>query len=76
MPPDRELEPEALEKLRLGLQIMALHALGDSDAAEEAVQETLVRAHEAVRNARLRDPDKLGAFVRTMRSCICRSSMD
>ena len=52
-----------LEQLRPGLQILALRALGDLDAAEEAVQETLVRAEEAVRNARLKDPDKLGAFV-------------
>ncbi len=62
--PDREPKPEALEQLRLGLQIMALHALGDAEAAEEAVQETLVRALEALRNGRPRDPEKLGAFVR------------
>jgi RNA polymerase sigma-70 factor (ECF subfamily) len=53
-----------VEQLRLGLQIMALHALGDPEAAEEAVQETLVRALEALRNGRPRDPEKLGAFVR------------
>jgi RNA polymerase sigma-70 factor (ECF subfamily) len=43
---------------------MALRALGDPDAAEEAVQETLVRALEALRDGRLSDPDKLGPFVR------------
>ncbi len=64
VPPEGQPEPESLEHLRPGLQIMALHALGDLDAAEEAVQETLVRAEEAVRNARLKDPEKLGAFVR------------
>jgi RNA polymerase sigma-70 factor (ECF subfamily) len=53
-----------VEQLRLGLRIMALHALGDPEAAEEAVQETLVRALEALRDGRPRDPKKLGAFVR------------
>lgn len=62
--PEGELESEAVERLRLGLQIMALRALGDPDAAEEAVQETLVRALEALRDGRLSDPEKLGAFVR------------
>lgn len=64
MSPDTEPKPETLEQLRLGLQIMALHALGDAEAAEEAVQETLVRALEALRNGRPRNPEKLGAFVR------------
>jgi RNA polymerase sigma-70 factor (ECF subfamily) len=62
--PEGELKPEAVERLRLGLQIMALRALGDPDAAEEAVQETMVRALEALRDGRPSDPDKLGAFVR------------
>ncbi len=62
--PDGESEQEALEQLRLGLQIMALRALGDPDAAEEAVQETLVRALDALRDGRIGNPDKLGAFVR------------
>ncbi len=64
VPPPTEPQLEALKRLRLGLQIMALRALGDSDAAEEAVQETLVRALEALRDGRPRDPEKLGAFVR------------
>lgn len=62
--PPAEPQPEALERLRLGLQIMALRALGDPDAAEEVVQETLVRAWEAMRAGRPDDPEKLGAFVR------------
>jgi len=62
--PAGEPELEAVERLRLGLQIMALRALRDPEAAEEAVQETLVRALEALRNGRPRDPEKLGAFVR------------
>jgi RNA polymerase sigma-70 factor (ECF subfamily) len=64
VPPGRKLELEVVEQLRPGLQIMALRALGDLEAAEEAVQETLVRALEALRDDRPRDPKKLGAFVR------------
>ncbi len=64
VPPGGKPELAALEQLRLGLQIMALRALGDPEAAEEAVQETLVRALEALRDGRPRDPEKLGAFVR------------
>ena len=55
---------DALEQLRFGVKIMALRALRDPEAAEEAAQETLVRALEAMRNGRPRDPEKLGAFVR------------
>ncbi len=52
-----------LETLRSGLTILALRRLGDPDAAEEVVQETLARALEALRNGRPREPGKLGAFV-------------
>ena len=62
--PEGEPGLEVLERLRLGLQIMALRALRDPDAAEEAVQETLVRALEALRDGRPSNPEKLGAFVR------------
>jgi RNA polymerase sigma-70 factor (ECF subfamily) len=46
------------------LEIMALRALGDRDSAQEAVQETLTRALEAIRDGRIRQPEKLAAFVR------------
>jgi RNA polymerase sigma-70 factor (ECF subfamily) len=59
-----ELEPGQLDRLRAGLKIMALRALGDPEAAEEAAQETLTRTVEAVREGRLEEPEKLGAFVR------------
>ena len=62
--PAAEPQPEALERLRLGLQIMALRALDDPDAAEESVQETLLRAPEALRDGRACDPKKPGTFVR------------
>lgn len=57
-------ESTVVEQLRSGLQIMALRALGDLEAAEEVVQEALVRALEALRDGRPKDPEKLGAFVR------------
>jgi RNA polymerase sigma-70 factor (ECF subfamily) len=61
--PNAGPQSDALQQLRSGLQMMALRALGDLEAAEEAVQETLVRALESLRDNRLRDPDKLGAYV-------------
>jgi len=63
-PPPAGPEPDALEQLRLGVKIMALRALRDAETAEEVAQETLVRALEAIRDGRPRDPEKLGAFVR------------
>lgn len=62
--PGGSLQPEVIERLRHGLQIMALHALGDREAAEEVAQESLVRALEALRDDRVRKPENLGAFVR------------
>ncbi|MEE8385210.1 MAG: sigma-70 family RNA polymerase sigma factor [Dehalococcoidia bacterium] len=63
-PPPAGPEPDVLEQLRFGVKLMALRALRDLEAAEEAAQETLVRALEAMRDGRPRDPEKLGAFVR------------
>jgi len=63
-PPAAGPKLDALEQLRFGVKIMALRALRDPEAAEEAAQETLVRALEAMRAGRPRDPEKLGAFVR------------
>ena len=54
---------EALERLRPGLQLMAVRSLGTVDAAEEAVQETLARAVAALARDQLADPAKLPAFV-------------
>lgn len=59
----RELAPGDLELLRSGLRSIALRVLADAEAADEAVQETLARALAALRNGRLKDPNKLGEFV-------------
>jgi RNA polymerase sigma-70 factor (ECF subfamily) len=58
-----QLEAETLERLRAGLRLMALQSLGDPEAADEAVQETLARAVQALAAGRLRERAKLGAFV-------------
>jgi RNA polymerase sigma-70 factor (ECF subfamily) len=57
------LGPEELERLRVRLQVMALRALGDPEAAEEVAQETLTRAVEALRRGQLRERENIGAFV-------------
>ena len=59
-----QLDSDALERLRVGVRLLAVRSLSDPDACEEVVQETLARALAALRDGRLRDPAKLGAFVR------------
>jgi RNA polymerase sigma factor (sigma-70 family) len=60
-----------LERLRGGLRIIALRALGDADAAEEAVQETFARAVVALADSRLDDPAKLAAYVAGIARHVC-----
>lgn len=60
-----------LEPLRGGLRIVALRALGDPDAADEAVQETLARAVVAVANGQVSDPTKLAAYVAGIARNVC-----
>ncbi|MGQ0813502.1 MAG: sigma-70 family RNA polymerase sigma factor [Gemmatimonadota bacterium] len=52
-----------ISTLRNGLRIMALRALGDDHAAEDAVQEALLRALSAVTPEIASDAGRLGAFV-------------
>lgn len=59
----RSLGADTLGTLRSGLRLMALHALGDADAAEEAAQEALARALAALSNGRAPEIHNLGAFV-------------
>ena len=63
--PDAAPAPDTadLDGLRGGLRILALRALGNTEAAEEAVQETLARAVGALREGRLSDRTKLAAYV-------------
>jgi len=55
---------EDLDRLGNGVRLIALRALGDPDAARDAAQETMSRVLDALRADRLRDRDKLRAFVR------------
>lgn len=52
-----------LERLRAGLRIMAVRTFGNSDAADEVVQEALARAIAAVQAGQPSDPLKLAAYV-------------
>jgi RNA polymerase sigma-70 factor (ECF subfamily) len=56
-------DPETLARLRDGIRIMALRALGSIDAAEEVAQETLARALSALESGRLGNPHSLSAYV-------------
>lgn len=58
-----ELSSLEVETLRVGLRILALRRLGDADAAEEAVQETLARTVAALREGRGPNEASLGAFA-------------
>lgn len=64
----RDLDPQVLERLRTGLRLIALRSLNDADAAEEVVQETLVRGMQALAAGRFRDHGSVGAYFRG----ICR----
>lgn len=56
-------DPDTLARLRDGVRIMALRALGSADAAEEVAQETLARALSALESGRLANPQSLPAYV-------------
>lgn len=60
----QQMDQETLDRLRIGLRFIALRSLSDAEAAEEVVQETLARGLEALKNGKLGDPEKLGAYFR------------
>ena len=51
------------ELLRCGLEYVALRALGDPEEARDALQETVVRTLEAVRNRKVPSGIRLPAFA-------------
>ena len=53
-------------RLRAGIRLMALATLGDAESAEEVAQESLARLLHALREGRLRDSQRLGAFARSI----------
>ncbi|MFH1765229.1 MAG: sigma-70 family RNA polymerase sigma factor [Gemmatimonadota bacterium] len=60
----QRLDDGTLNLLRSGLRIVALRSLDDPEAAEEAVQEALVRGLVAMEEGRLNNPEALGAYFR------------
>jgi RNA polymerase sigma factor (sigma-70 family) len=60
---DREAEAELARQLYVRVRPMASVHLRWSDAAVDIAQETIVQALEALRAGRLREPEKLPAFV-------------
>ena len=65
----QKLDSDALERLRMGLRLIALRSMSDADAAEEVVQESLARGLAAIERDCLEDPKKVGAYFRA----ICRN---
>jgi len=61
-----DLDPAELSRLQSGIRIMALCALRDGDAADDVAQESLARVLQALREGRLRNPERLGAFARAI----------
>jgi RNA polymerase sigma factor (sigma-70 family) len=59
-------DPVELMRLRSGIRIMALHDLRDAELAEEVAQESMVRLVDALREGRLQDTARLGAFARSI----------
>jgi RNA polymerase sigma-70 factor (ECF subfamily) len=60
---DREAEAELARQFYVRVRPMASVQLRWSDAAVDIAQETIVEALEALRAGRLREPEKLPAFV-------------
>ena len=68
---EREAEAELFRRLARRLRLYALRHLRNQDAAADLVQQVLLRALEALRARRLREPEKLASFVLG----ICRMTM-
>ena len=64
--PPTELGSAEWDRLRAGIRIMALAALRDLESAEEVAQESISRVIQALGEGRLRDPQRLGAFARSI----------
>jgi len=60
---DPEAEAEVCRRMGPRIQLYGLRHLRSAPAADDLVQQVLVRMLEALRAGRLRDPDKLPQFV-------------
>ncbi len=60
---DREAEAELFRRMAPRVRLYGLRHLRDSHAAEDLAQQVLITTLEALREGRLRDPEKLASFV-------------
>src|SRR5215471_20328401 len=60
---DREAEAEMCRRMGPRIRLYGLRHLRSSSAADDLVQQVLLKVLEALRSDRLREPDKLARFV-------------
>jgi RNA polymerase sigma-70 factor, ECF subfamily len=60
---DREAEAEMCRRMGPRIRLYGLRHLRSSSAADDLVQQVLLTVLEALRSARVREPDKLAQFV-------------
>jgi RNA polymerase sigma-70 factor, ECF subfamily len=60
---DREAEAEMCRRMGPRIRLYGLRHLRSSSAADDLVQQVLLKVLEALRNARLRESEKLARFV-------------
>jgi RNA polymerase sigma-70 factor, ECF subfamily len=60
---DREAEAEMCRRMGPRIRLYGLRHLRSSSAADDLVQQVLLKVLETLRNARLRQPEKLPQFV-------------
>src|SRR5580704_7199623 len=60
---DRDAEAEFFRRMAPRIRLYGLRHLRDQHAADDLTQQVLITALEALRAARLREPEKLASFV-------------
>lgn len=60
---DSDAEAELLQRMAPRIRLYGLRHLRNEAAADDLVQQVLIRALEALRAGRLREPEKLASFV-------------
>ena len=61
--PDHEAEGELFRRMAPRIRLYGLRHLRDRHAAEDLTQQVLITTLEALRDSRLREPEKLASFV-------------
>ncbi len=60
---DREAEAELFRRMAPRIRLYGLRHLREEQAAQDLVQQVMITVLEALREGRLREPEKLAAFV-------------